>query len=114
MDRVADHDQHAAAAVIVRARVRVVHLAVLGVAVPPEQQLFQHEKREDADQDREARLPRRFLERVGNHLEERRAEQRTDGVRDEHRNPRRAQRQRERGERGGERAADKACEEDPP
>src|SRR5215813_11794949 len=56
---VADHDERAGASVVaVTMLMRIVHLAVLGVAMAPEEQLLQHEKGEDADEDREARLAR--------------------------------------------------------
>ena len=94
MHRIADHDEGAAAAVIVHLRVRIVHFAVLGVAMAPEQELLQHEEREDAAQDR-GRGPMRIAAREGmrNHLEKRRAEQRADGEGHQHRHPGRAQQQ---------------------
>ena len=95
--------------------VRIVHLAVLGVAVAPQQQLLQHEEAEDAAEDRERRLVRvARLEGVRNHLEERRAEQRADGERHQHRDPGCAQRRaRTAASAGGERAAGDARSEDP-
>src|SRR6267142_235070 len=75
VDRVADHDERAAAPMVVRLLVAIVHFAVLGVAVAPKQQLLQHEEAEDAGEDRAGRLLRRAaFERMRNHFEERRAE----------------------------------------
>jgi hypothetical protein len=109
---IAHDDQQPAAALFVL--VPVVHLAVLGMAVAPEQELLQHEEGEDAGEDRDRSLARRaFFERVRDHLEERGAEQRTDRVRHQHRYPARPHEKRERGERGRQRAAGEARHEDP-
>ena len=86
--RVADHDERAAAPMVMRDRAAVVHFAVLGVAMPPQEQLLEHEEAEDSGQDRGRRLVRRpALEGVRDHLEERCAQQRADGVGDQHRQP---------------------------
>ena len=96
------------------AGVRVVHLAVLGVAVAPEQQLLQHEEREDAAQDgSRGRMRIAAFEGVRNDFQERRAEQRADGKGHQHRHPRCAQQQRKRRQPGGQRATNYTSREDP-
>src|SRR5512145_2117853 len=91
-----------------------MHLAVLGVAMAPQEQLFQHEEAEDSAEHRDRHLVRiARLECLRKNLEERRAEQRADRERYEHRHPGCAQRKRRGGEAGAERPAREARGEDP-
>src|SRR3954464_15156466 len=94
--------------------VRTVHFASLGMAMAPEQQFLEHEEHEDSAEDGRRRLARvAALERVRNHFEERRSEQRSDREGNQCGYPARSQEQRERREPGGKRSADEAGGEDP-
>jgi len=86
---VADENQHAAAAVVVRVGVMVVDLAVLDVAVAPQHQFFQDEENENPAEHGggDAAHAGGALERMRQQLEKRRAEQGADGVADQHRHP---------------------------
>ena len=110
VDRVADHDQRARAAVVVR---RASHL-VLVVRVAPQQQLLEQEEYEDAAEDRPGdRMPLAVLEGLRDHFEKGSAEQRTDGVRHQRMDPRGAQEKRERRRTYGKHSAGDACSHDP-
>ena len=89
-----------------------VRLAVVGVAMTPQDELLEHEERENAAEQRHAaRRARAAGERLRQQPEQRNAEQRADGIADEPRNDRRARaigKQQER--RGGEQAPEAAEE----
>jgi hypothetical protein len=94
--------------------VRVVRLAVLGMAVAPQHEFLEYEETEDAAENGERRLVCvALVESVRDHFEKGGAEQRADGKRHEHRNPTRAQVEREGGQRRGKDAAGQARGEDP-
>src|SRR3989338_3705209 len=92
VESVADHDHRAAAAM----SFVVVRLAVIVVAMPPQQQLLQREEQQDAGQYRAAHRRRAAagLHRLGQDVEEYRAEQCSDGIADQRADPMRARAQR--------------------
>src|SRR6185436_2929945 len=81
----------------------VVHLAVLGMAVAPQEQLLEDEEGEYAAEKSHRGLVRfAMLEGVRNDFEERGAQERADCIGNEHRHPRRAHEQRDRSHGCGE------------
>ena len=77
--------------------VRIVPFAFVAVEMPPEHELLEHEERQDAGEHRRGHRLQVLgvAERVRQHLEKCRAEQRADREADEHRHPLRAHRERD-------------------
>ncbi len=98
---------------IARLVARRVHLAGVVVAVPPQDELLQHEERQDAEQQRHADVMRiarsRALERVRQQADqggrEQRARRKTDEVRQHGRTQAIAKHQEEAGREGAQQAA---------
>ncbi|MNC86110.1 hypothetical protein D3C83_17430 [compost metagenome] len=93
VESVADHDHHAAAAVIVMQCDRgIVRFALLDVAMAPQHQFFQHEEQQYAGKygGGETLDAVGHAEGVGKNLQEHRAEQRTHRVAHQDRYPGRA------------------------
>ncbi len=88
MERVADHDHHAATAMHVWF-MRLMHFAMVVVAVPPQQQFFQRKKQQDAEQygAAERRPIGRKLDRFGQDVEKHGAQQRADRIADQRIHP---------------------------
>ena len=89
-----------------------VQLALVGVAMAEQHELFEREEHEDPREQRaEHRLRREQRERLGKDVEQRDAEQRADGVADQPRHQTRADVRRKRNERRGDEQAAAATEE---
>jgi hypothetical protein len=85
VEGIADQDQQAGTSVIVGRGLGVVRLAMIVVAVPPEDQFFQHEEDHDAEQDGCRHAMRiAMFQRVRQDFQEGRAEQRADRVGNQH------------------------------
>ena len=91
---------------------RAVHTAFVGVAVAQQHELLEHEKRQDAGQQRaeHGRRPQR-VERFGQQRQQRDAEQRADGVADQPRHDAGADALREEQQRAGDQETAAAAEE---